>query len=506
MDQPTPANQPTPGLFRNYISWAGAALAIFGLGSTIFLALIDFWTKRPNPYLGIFAYVVFPLFLILGLILIPLGMLWERRRRRAIAPSKILPYPRIDFNNARHRRIFGFFLGVSLLVIPLSAVGSYRAYELTESVGFCGVACHTVMKPEYTAYLTSPHARVACVECHVGPGAPSYIRAKFSGVRRLHATLFNSFHRPIPSPLDDLRPAQETCGQCHWPEKFFGTVFKTFTHYGTDENNTPRQIDMLLKVGGGSPTTGITSGIHWHMNISNEILYISTGENHQVIPWVRLKDMNGQVVEYLAKDAQLTPEQIASMPKRRMNCMDCHNRSAHTFNPPDRAVNESLLAGRLDVMLPFIKQQAVEVLTKEYAASDEAFNKIAEELNLFYQSKYPDVYANKQNEIKRSISEVQRIYQSNFFPEMKVNWQSYPENIGHYYSAGCFRCHDGQHLSNDGKVIRKDCAICHTVQSQLEGKARIMGGNGEGFKHPLEMGDMTEATCTDCHTGKGVGQ
>jgi hypothetical protein len=186
--------------------------------------------------------------------------------------------------------------------------------------------------------------------------------------------------------------------------------------------------------------------------------------------------------------------------------MDCHNRSAHTFNPPDRAVNESLLAGRLDVMLPFIKQQAVEVLTKEYAASDEAFNKIAEELNLFYQSKYPDVYANKQNEIKRSISEVQRIYQSNFFPEMKVNWQSYPENIGHYYSAGCFRCHDGQHVSNDGKVIRKDCAICHTVQSQLEGKARIMGGNGEGFKHPLEMGDMTEATCTDCHTGKGVGQ
>jgi hypothetical protein len=221
---------------------------------------------------------------------------------------------------------------------------------------------------------------------------------------------------------------------------------------------------------------------------------------------VRLKDLNGQVTEYTLKDSALTPEQIAGMSKRRMDCVDCHNRSAHTFNPPDRAVNDSLVAGRLDPTLPYIKQQAVEILTKPYATTDEAINKIGAEMDLFYQTRHPEIYAKRRDEIGRNIAEVKRLYQKNFFPEMKVNWESYPENIGHYYSSGCFRCHDGQHVSSSGKVIRKDCALCHTVQGQTEGKVRIMGGEGKDFAHPLEVGDMAEAACTDCHTGKGVGQ
>lgn len=506
MNQKASSVQSTPGLFRNHLSWIGAALSIFGLGTTFFLALIDAWSKRPNPYIGIFAYVVFPAILLLGLLLIPLGMLRERSRRRTLAPSAILPYPRIDFNNPRHRRLIAFALGISLFLIPLSAVGSYRAYELTESVSFCGQACHAVMGPEFTAFKVSPHARVACVECHVGPGATSYFHAKLSGVRRAYAAIRESYHRPIPSPAFNLRPAQETCEQCHWPEKFFGTQLRTFTHYGYDEENTPRQLDLLIKVGGGSPATGLTAGIHWHMNISNEILYVSTDEKHQVIPWVRLKDGKGQVTEYFAKDSTLTADQLANAPRRRMDCMDCHNRSAHTFNPPDRVVNEALLAGKLDATLPYIKQQGVELLSASYASTDEGLKKIGTALDAFYRDKYPALYPAKQNEIRAAVAELQRLFRSNYFPEMKVNWESYPENIGHYYSSGCFRCHDGQHVSSDGKVIRKDCVICHTVLGQQEGKAKLMGGNGTEFKHPVDLGEMTDATCTDCHTGKGISQ
>ncbi len=506
MDQQSQVNQETPGLFSNYISWAGAALMICSLGSIVFLVVIDLWGNRPNPYIGIFAYIILPAPLLFGVSLIPVGMLLERRRRRLHASAKIHRYPRIDFNNVRHRRVFGFFLGLSLILIPLSAVGSYRAYRVTESVQFCGQACHTVMQPEFTAHQASPHARVACVECHVGPGAPSYFRAKFAGIRRGYAALTDTYHRPIPSPIANLPASEETCGHCHWPEKFFGTVLKTFTHFAEDEANTPRQINLLIKVGGGSTKTGITSGIHWHMNTANEILYVATDDNQQVIPWVRLKDMNGQVTEYFAKESTLTPVQIAAMPKRRMNCMSCHNRSAHTFNPPDRAVNEAMLAGKLDASLPYLRQQAVELMAKPYANADEASQKIALALETFYRLKYPDVHTRKLNEIKRSIAEVQRLYSANFFPEMKVDWRSYPENIGHFYSAGCFRCHGGQHESREGKMIRKDCAICHTVISQEEGTAKFMGGSGQDFKHPADLGDMKDLTCTDCHGKKEGGQ
>ncbi|MBI1761896.1 MAG: NapC/NirT family cytochrome c [Acidobacteria bacterium] len=499
-------SQEAPGLFRNYLSWAGAALAIFSLGCISFLVLNDLWSKRPNPYIGIFAYVVFPVFMLFGLALIPLGMLLERRRRRSLATITILRYPRLDFNNARHRRIFGFFLGLSFILIPLSAVGSYQAFEVTESVGFCGQTCHTVMNPEFTAFQTSPHARVACVECHVGPGAPSYFKQKFAGVRRAYAALSNTYHRPIPSPLGQLRPASETCGDCHWSEKFFGSQLKTFTHYGDDEKNTPRQINMLIKVGGGSPTTGITAGIHWHMNIGNELTYAATDDKQQEIAYVRLKDMNGQVTEYYPKGSTLTPAQLTALPKRRMDCMDCHNRSAHTFNPPDRAVSDSMLAGKLDVSLPFLKQQVVEALVKPYATESEASQQIEATLSAYYRDKYPELFAQKQNAIKASIAEAQQIYRTNFFPQMKANWQSYPENIGHYYSAGCFRCHGGQFESRTGQVIRKDCSICHTVISQEEGKAQVMGGNGKDFVHPIELGDLKDTTCTDCHSKKGGAQ
>lgn len=493
------------GLLRNSISLIGATIVVISLGNIIFLFLVDLSEARPKPYLGII-YIALPLVAILGLLVVLAGMIRERRRRRKLAPEEISPYPSIDLNNPRHRRAFGIVATFTFVFLLLSAFGSYRAYELTDSVGFCGQACHKVMEPEFTAYQISPHARVGCTECHVGPGAPSFIKAKLSGVRRAWGAITDTHSRPIPSPVHNLRPAGETCGQCHWPEKFFGNQLKTITHFAYDEENTPRQTRLLMKVGGGGPGSGLTMGIHWHMNLGNEIDYISTDDKHEVIPWVRLKDAQGRITEYLAQDSSLSRQEIDGALKRRMDCMDCHNRSAHTFLSPDRAVDEALLAGRLDGSLPYIKQQSVEVLTKSYSTAGEAMDTIAAALDEYYRTNYAELYAAKQDVIRSNIAEVQNIHKRNFFPYMRVNWETYPDHIGHYYSTGCFRCHDGQHVSKDSKVIRKDCSICHTVLDQTEGAAPIMAGNGRQFQHSIDLGDLTQVSCVDCHSGASTSQ
>jgi len=488
-------------LLGNPISMVGAALALVALANILFLFLIDVLSEKPSPYIGILAYMVGPAFLILGLFTIPLGFLWDKQKRRKQSPGEPVRYLRIDFNDPTQRGAVAFFLSFTIIFIMMSVVGSYQAYEFTDSVQFCGQLCHSVMNPEFTAYQLSPHARVACVECHVGAGASWYVRSKLSGARQVIAVTFNTFPRPIPTPVHNLRPAPETCEECHWPRRFYGAQLKVFTHYASDEKNTPRQIRMLLKTGGGDPSTGSPSGIHWHMNISNEITYIASDEKRQVIPYIRAKDMQGRITEYVAKDSPLTQQQIAKMTKRRMDCIDCHNRPTHIYVPPDRAVDDSLLTGRLDASLPFLKQEAVTVLTNTYPTTEAAMEGIATDLHKFYLTKYPDIDKNKQTEIRGAIAEVQRIYRSTTFPEMKLDWKTHPNNIGHFYFTGCFGCHDGQHVSSDGRVIRKDCDICHSVLEQQEGATKLISSEGVPFKHPVDIGDLSQVSCSDCHTG-----
>lgn len=494
-----------PSLLRNAISLVGAALSLISFLNIAFLFFVNVFSERPSPYVGILGLMVFPAFLVLGLVLILLGTLQERRRRRKAAPEEVPRFPQIDLNNPAQRSTFVFFIAFSSVFLLLSAVGSYRAYVFTDSVQFCGQLCHTVMRPEYTTYLQSPHARVACVDCHVGPGATWYVRSKLSGSYQVYAAIFHKYPRPIPTPVANLRPARQTCEQCHWPRKFYGAQLKVFYHYGNDEKNTPRQIRMLINTGGAEPRTGIPSGIHWHSIIANQITYIATDPQRQLIPWVEARDMQGKVTVYMTKDSQLTPAQITAAPKHLMDCIDCHDRPSHIFTPPDRSVDESLLAGRIDRSLPFIKLQAVTVLTENYSTTEEALKGIEKDIQEFYKSKYPNIHSSQQQTIQATITEVQHIYQATFFPYMKVNWQTHPNNIGHFYTPGCFRCHDGRHVSAAGEVIPNDCTACHAVLSQLKTRVPlIQHEEGVPFKHPLNIGDLTQISCSDCHTG-GVG-
>ena len=490
-------NPKPPSLFRNYISFVGAAIASAALVSVVLLFLVEITSKQENPYLGILTYIIFPSILIFGLIVVFVGRFLERRRRHKASPTEITAYPKLDLNDAGARRAFFVFLMVTFLFVCASAFGSYKAYEYSESDNFCGEACHSVMKPEYVAYKAGAHARVGCVHCHVGPGAGWYVRSKLSGAYQLYSVSFNKFPRPITTPVHNLRPAPETCEQCHWPEKFFGAQLKVFNHYAYDEKNTHRQTRMLLNVGGGSPSTGQVAGIHWHMNIANTIEYVSTDSQRQVIPWVRIKDRQGNVVEYYDRTRRLTQQQLDSASKRRMDCVDCHNRPAHVYLPPDAALNQSFAAGRLNPALPFLKREAAAALNKSYATEAEALRSIATSLDGFYKTNYSQIYSQNNDSIKGAVNETQRIFRTYFFPEMKTNWSTHPNNIGHFYSSGCFRCHDGDHVSDSGKVIRNDCDICHTVIYDSENPAA--SAKIAGFKHPVDLGALSDRKCETCH-------
>lgn len=489
-----------PSLFRNFISFAGFAIVIAALTSIALLVLVEFSGGSDNPYTVLVTYILLPSVMGFGFFVAIVGALLERRRRRKQPDSPIAPYPVLDLNDPSRRRSLVALIAGGFIFLFLTAFGSYRAFEYTESVSFCGEQCHTVMKPEFISHQAAPHASIKCVDCHVGGGPEWYVRSKFNGIRQLYAVAFDTYDRPIKTPIHNMRNANETCAKCHWPEKYYGDKLKVFNHYGYDENNSLRQIRMMIKVGGGSPERGEVGGIHWHMNLDNEITYVATDERRQEIPWVRMKTKDGQIIEYTSASANLTAQAIEQAEKKRMDCIDCHNRPAHIYLSPNQAVDQAFAAARLDVTLPFLKMKAVEVLARKYNTEDEAVAVILADLPRYYRETYPDVYSAKRASVDAAASEVASIYRTYFFPEMKTDWSSHTNNIGHFNAQGCFRCHDGQHKSPEGRVIRNDCAVCHTTLDQTFAGQRIVPTDGL-FQHPVNLGDRNTWQCAACHTG-----
>jgi nitrate/TMAO reductase-like tetraheme cytochrome c subunit len=485
-EPPTPPTARS-SLLRNWLSLSGLVISTGSLFSFFLLFLLDTLAHFSNPYIGILTYLVAPGFLVLGLLLAVAGAL--RQRRRLGRSAALVPRLVVDLTRPRDRRIMGGFILGTLLFLFLSALGSYQTYHFTESVQFCGQACHTVMKPELVTYQHGPHARVGCVECHIGPGATWFVKSKLSGTYQLYATAFNKYPRPVPTPIKNLRPAQETCEQCHWPKKFVGNLERTYSSFLGDETNTPFTVRMLLNVGGADPTHGPVGGIHWHMNVANKIEYLATDPARQKIPWVRMTDGQGVVTEFrLARFTNAVNESLV----RRMDCMDCHNRPAHRYQSPNAAVNLAMSLGQIDRALPYIKTNAVFALTRAYTNGNEAREGIATALA----ERYP-----KDPRIRPVIDVVQKIYEDNFFPEMKADWLVYPDNIGHKDWPGCFRCHDGLHKTSDGKraIKANDCNACHTILAQGQGaELDQLTPKGQKFKHP---GDEVDGACNDCHSG-----
>lgn len=493
-----------PKTAYNWTSLIGATIAIISLSMIVFLFTISIMFDKGGSYLGIFIYMVLPIFLIFGLILIPFGM-WKRHRAELKDGNlKKLKWLKIDFNDPKHRNAMLIFLVGSAIFLFLSSVGSYEAFHYSESVEFCGTICHDVMEPEYVAYQNSPHARVACVECHVGEGADWYVRSKLSGMYQVYSVLFEKYPTPIPTPVENLRPARETCERCHWPEKFYAQQNRLEKHYIADEQNSEWDISLQIKTGPSYSALGLQEGIHWHINPDITIEYISSSSNREEIPWVKYTNKKtGETYIYEDTENPLSEEVINSSQTRTMDCMDCHNRPSHNYLSPSKFVDNAMTAGLISPSIPELKVTAMGLLSAEYSTKDSALNAIAAGINEFYANSYPEYLTENKVLIDGAITALQDGFQKNIFPFMKVRWDKYPNHIGHIESNGCFRCHDDNHQTKQQRAISKDCNLCHIINAQgspanLE---RSLTFEALEFKHPVDIGEEWKVTnCAECHS------
>ncbi len=478
---------------RNWVTILGAGLTTISFFTILGLVALDVTGIIISPYLGIVAFIILPGFFVLGLILIPIGFVWQRRAERrgdvAARPIDKDALPRIDFNNPRTRRIAVMVTLLTFANLFIIGATSYKSVVYMDSVQFCGQVCHTVMKPEFTAYQNSPHSRVECVECHIGPGAPWFVRSKLSGTGQLFAVTFGTYEHPIPTPVSNLRPSRDTCEHCHWPDRFTGDRVKVIKRFSEDEANTPVYTVLLMHIGGGAQKTG---GIHsWHIAPGRETTYLAadpeTGEpdpTRHKIAMVRVKESDGKVTEYKADGFNPTAEQLANAEFRTMDCIDCHNRPTHKFDLPFQAVDKAMADGDIDPTLPSVRAVAVEAL-KSAKAEQGDLEMIDKKLRDHFKEAFGADYDTNEERVSKAIKEVNAIYSRNVFPDMDVTWGQYPTNIGHPTDRndypgyeGCFRCHDGGHTTTDGQMINNDCTLCHSVLAMEEEEPSILDDLG----------------------------
>ena len=453
-------------LSNNWISLAGVVLVTTTTIFWLFLLPTTLRGNVHNPYVGILSFLVLPGPFFLGLTLIPLGM-WLQRKREGRSGIYPPDFPPLNWANMDLRRL-AYFIGVAtVLNIVIASQLSYGAVSYMDSVTFCGQTCHTVMQPEYTAYQNSPHSNVECVQCHIGPGAGWFVKSKLSGMGQVFAVTFNTYPRPIPTPVHNLRPARETCEACHWPQKYGEDRIKIIPTYAEDETNSLSKTVLLMKIGGGNHGIGIHGT---HLGVGIKIRYEHSDDARQVIPRVEYNN-KGKVTVYATSDAK--PPGAYGEP-REMDCMDCHNRPAHAYDLPERALNKSMDNGSLSAALPFAKKKALEILKVSYKSREEAAQRIPDAFARYYQDNYPAVWSQRQAEVRSGAAEVLAIWDRNIFPDMNVTWGKYPMNIGHTDFPGCFRCHDGNHTAKSGESITQDCGACHNILAMDEKNPKVL--------------------------------
>ena len=460
-------------LSANWVSRIGVVLVTSSVVFWLFFLPMAVRGAGAHPYLGILEFLLIPSVFFAGLALIPVGM-WRLFRHQRLTGQPHPSFPQLSLDSPELRRL-AWFVGITTIVnIILGSLFAYQGVSYMDSVTFCGQTCHRVMQPEYAAYQGSPHSRVECVACHIGPGANWFVKSKLSGVGQLFAVALNTYPRPIPTPVRNLRPARETCEACHWPQKFGEDRLRVIHNYADDEANTLTKTVLLMRIGGGHGSPGIHSA---HLGAGVTIVYTPASETRQTIPLVEYRNtVTGRSALYAASGAKLGT--LRNLPTRTMDCMDCHNRPTHTLSLPERAVNSALASGAISPTLPFARKKSVELLRKTYASQQEAAQAIPAAFERFYRDQQPAAYAAHRAEIVRAGQALVAIYLRNVFPAMKVTWGTYPNNVGHTDFPGCFRCHDDNHAASDGKKIVQDCNTCHQLLAMDEANPKILSDLG----------------------------
>jgi hypothetical protein len=459
-------------LSTNWISLIGAGLVTTSVIFWLFLLPSTWEGESVHPYLGILTFLILPVGFFTGLCTIPVGVMLRLRkdRKQGKLPDQLPP---LDWKHGPLRRLVVFLLATTFANVMLASQFTYRAVTYMDSVGFCGQACHTVMKPEFTAYQASSHSRVECVKCHIGPGAGWFVRSKLSGLRQVVAVTLNTHPRPIPTPIEDLRPARDTCEACHWPQKFGADRLRITDKFAEDETNTHTRNVLLMRIGGGARRPGIHGA---HLGEGVVIRYRAIDEKRQTIPWVEYTRNGGERRLYLATDTK--PETVEGLSTRVMDCMDCHNRPSHSFESAETALDLAMASGRISPKLPFAKKHGLELLKAPYASGEEAERRIPERWRQFYEKEHPQAFAAQRAEIDRAGQALVTIFNRNVFPEMKVTWGTYPNNVGHNDFPGCFRCHDERQAQGGTKTVTQDCNNCHQVLAMDESDPKILNDLG----------------------------
>lgn len=396
-----------------------------------------------------------------------------------------------------------------ILILVVSFSGAY-AWEYTNSPEFCGTTCHT-MPPEYTAYLTSPHARILCVECHIGREfIGNRILRKAGDIQHVTATLFQTYEFPIRAK--SMRPARETCEHCHSPEKFADDSLREIVHYGDDEDNTPTSIYLTMKTGGGSRRQGLGRGIHWH--IENKVYYLPLDPGEQNIPYVRVIGDDGSATEYVDIEADFDPASIDPSALREMDCITCHNRITHLILPPDDRVDQMLARGSISKRIPEIRRKAVEVMSADYDTVEQALAAIAK-LRDYYRNNFPDYYVLGADDVDAAVKALQEAYRNSTFIEQKADWMTHANNVGHRVTAGCFRCHDGKHMNDQDQAIRLECNLCHSIPVVAGPDKFVVNIEISRGPEPethlnanwlgLHRDAYYESVCSNCHTTENPG-
>jgi hypothetical protein len=436
-----------PDTVNNPASLVGMGIATAAAALFLILSLLETFGFLVNPYLGLLVFVTLPVVFLAGLALIPFGA-WRTARRRRLRPEAS-DWPVIDLRNPRQRTVAGAVLALTFANVVIVSLAAYGGVHYMESAAFCGQVCHTTMEPEFEAHQAWPHARLACAECHVGPGAGSFVESKLAGTRQLYKLVRGDVPRPIPTPIRALGRPSETCAQCHADDLSRGGVLREIREYEEDEGNSELLTTLHLQVGGPE------RGIHRHVGL--DIEYVTTDARRETIPYVRVTDAAGGRREFTSPG--VTPEDIAGGERRRMDCLDCHNRPAHTFDfSPQRAVDAAIARGQISRELPFIRREAVAAVAEAYPDRAAALEAIADRLNGFYAAQRgtdPALLAG-------AVAGVQGVWGRNVFPRMRVTWGTYPNHLGHVDTPGCFRCHDDDHRTPEGTSISQDCELCHS--------------------------------------------
>jgi len=448
------------GLCTNWLGTTGVVLTTTAFILFLLAELLRMAGIVTNAYVGLITYLALPLLFVLGLLFVPLGW-WLHRRRTGKSTRELLSErfeAELVASSPAGSRVVRTIITLTLVNVVFLGFGGARMLGFMDQPHFCGTACHSVMNPEWVTYQSSPHARVRCVDCHVGQGARAAFDAKLNGAWQMISVTFDLHERPIPTPVHNLRPARETCERCHWPQAFYGDRIRRIVRHAADEASTPRYTTLSLKVGSGS---GRRRGeIHWHVAGHNQVRYQATDRSRMAMRWVEVRQPDGSYRRYSNRRA---PPGAAPPPDVRvLDCVDCHNRATHIYEDPEDAADRLVAIGAIDRGLPFARRQALAALTGSYRAGTGP-RAVDLDFRGHYRRHHPDAITKRGRQIDRAVRSLQDVYRRNIHSGMNITWNAYPDHIGHRRGPGCRRCHSPDMVDGTGRPVSSECTLCHSM-------------------------------------------